>query len=54
MPESHTAQIIARELCSVLEEWKLDQNKLTALAKDNASNNVKAPKDLGMQCMHQY
>lgn len=45
--ESHTAETIKTELHNVLEEWDLDEERLTDLSTDNESNNFRALKDLG-------
>ena len=50
VPESHTGDMISQELRKVLEEWGLEQDKLSAMSTDNASNNVKALKNLG-ECL---
>lgn len=47
VPADHTAATLQSELISVLEDWELQESRLVAITTDNASNIVKATKDLG-------
>ncbi|XP_077270177.1 E3 SUMO-protein ligase ZBED1-like [Temnothorax americanus] len=46
MTESHTAEHLQKTIREVVQEWNLT-NKVTGLVHDNASNIVKAAKELG-------
>lgn len=46
-PEDHTAENIKTMMLNVLDDWSLDERKISALSTDNASNMVKACSLLG-------
>ena len=41
-PESHTGTNIAEELQEILKNWRLSQNKISAITTDNGTNIVAA------------
>ena len=50
-PDTHTANNIAEELETILQEWNLPQDKLCAVTTDNGTNIVLAADILGWQRM---
>ena len=47
LPENHTAENLATALKDALEQWKLDEGKLSAITTDNGANIAAAIRDLG-------
>ncbi|XP_043266731.1 E3 SUMO-protein ligase ZBED1-like [Venturia canescens] len=45
LTERHTAEVIGGWLKNILQEWRIDDNKIVAIITDNASNMKKAVKD---------
>ena len=49
MPEMHTALNIAERLRDSIKEWKIDEERVSAIVHDNASNITLAVQNLGWQ-----
>ena len=49
MPERHTALNIAEKLRDSIKEWKIDEERVSAIVHDNASNITLAVQNLGWQ-----
>ena len=49
MPERHTALNIAERLRDSIKEWKIDEERVSAIVHDNASNITLAVQNLGWQ-----
>lgn len=47
MKERHTGENIAEALLSVINEWKIDEHRISAIVRDNASNMNVAVEKLG-------
>lgn len=48
IPENHTAEVLAEALSDAMQDWDIEQSKISCITTDNGANIVAAIRGLGL------